>query len=70
MEMEEWTIDHITYSIERIPDEFQATDRLWHLIKLNPRDDAGYEQVLQETFYLYYHKKGCVYKTHHHSIKR
>ena len=63
------TIDHITYSIDLLPDEFDATDRLWHLTKLSPKDKAGYEQVLNETFFLYYLKKGCVYKTHH-SIKR
>jgi hypothetical protein len=63
------TIDHITYTIDPLPDEFEPIKRLWHFFKLGPRNESSYNHTVIETLYLYYQQQGCVYKTHH-SIKR
>ena len=59
------TVDHLTYSLDPLPDEFDPFPRLWDFVKMGVKCEAGYDHAVQETYYNYYGSKGCVYKSHH-----
>ena len=59
------TVDHITYTMNPLPDEFDPRKRLWDFFKMGVQSEAHYDHAVQETLYTYYQAKGCVYKSHH-----
>lgn len=64
------TVDHLTYTLDVIPDEFDPTPRLWEIFKMGAKCEASYAYAARQTLYTYYQAKGCVYKSHHAPVKK
>jgi len=59
------SVDHLSYTIDALPDEFDPVKRLWHLFKMGVKCESGYYFAEKDSLYAYYQAQGCVYKSHH-----
>lgn len=56
------TVDHVTFSMQRLPDETAPLARLWRIIKQFPQDEPSYLVALNESLIDLYSAKGCIYR--------
>jgi hypothetical protein len=56
------TVDHVTFTMQKLSDEESPLKRLWRIAKQFPQDEPGYLVALNESLIEYNSEKGCVYR--------